>query len=226
MTKSKRGLSSIIHACTLRWKSDLRELFDNLLSDPFASGRGRRWERDFSGEIERDDIHYAIFIGVLSLVPASIVAYTSSRTQIETLAQFFRAPMQLVLSGFLSSTILYLGGHLNRVPRDYSVAFKLMLRIMAVHPILQFLQFWSYADPLVLVLFGFFVIRGARKTYVMPLQNALLFYGIIYVTFAMMQLQALVSPPLPPSERFKGYSSSLPPSGEMIFTSSSRVMPS
>lgn len=210
MTKLNQPLSQIVTQCITRWKSDLREVFQGVTRDPFAKGRGRRWDRDFGGEIVSADIHYAAFLVVLSLIPAAVVAYTSRGPQIDVLMQFFHAPLQVVLSGFLSSSLIFLGSHLNRVAREYPVAFKLMLRLMAIYPLLGLLNFWKYGEPLGLLIYGFFLIRGVRRTYAIPLQNALLFFGIIYFTFSMMQLQSFIFP-TNPIDRFQYL---VPPRGE------------
>lgn len=218
--------STIVADCFVRWRQDLREVTAGVFQDPFAQGRGRRWERDFFGEVNRSDINYAVFITVLSLAAPAIVAYTSASPQIDTLLTLFRAPLLVALSGFLSSSIIYLGAHLNRNPKSYATAFKLMLRLMSLYPILNFLLFWKYGEPLQLLVFGFFLIRGVRKTYTVPLQNALLFYGLVYFTFAMMQLQAVVSPPSGNRfEALRDYDSSLPPSHSIMRTSSTRRTP-
>jgi hypothetical protein len=181
-----------------RWRWDLIQLFASITSDPFVKKAGRRWENDFGGAISKQDTHYAVFIGVLSLLPAILVANISTEPQWKVLAQFFRTPLQVVISGFLTSALLFLGSHVNRAPRPYTVAFKLMLRLMAIHPFLVILTIFSFGEVLSLLIYGFFVIRGVRKTYSIPLRSVLLFFGSAYVVFALLQLQGMFRT-LPPS---------------------------
>lgn len=212
-------LNQIVSSCMARWRGDLRELFAGIAVDPFVQGSGRRWERDFLGEIGPSDVYYAIFIGVLSLIPAAIAAYTSVLPDWIVMARFFRAPLQVAISGFLTSVLIFAGSHFNHQPRPFSVAFKLMLRIMSVHPLLGFLLLWKFGEPLGLIIYGFFVIRGVRKTYSIALQPTVAFFGVVYAVFALMTLSSILSP-LP--QRGGG---ALPPSKGTILTSSSRSKP-
>jgi hypothetical protein len=202
-------VNNIISDCFERWRVDLREMTSGLTKDPFGTGRGRRWDRDFLGEIGNRDIYHSIFLVILTMIPAAVVAYTSVETKWKVAAQFFGAPMQAVISGFLTSSLIFLGSHLNQVPKPFSVAYKLMLRVMSLYPILGFLLFSRWGAPVMLLIYGFFVIRAVRRTYVIPLQNAFLFYGIIYFIFALIQLQALLAPP-PALERAQYFSKALP----------------
>lgn len=173
-----------------RWKRDLKELVGGLLSDPLAV-KGRSWERDFIGEVSKTDKRYAIFLGLATLIPAILVLNVSSEPEWKRMAQFFGAPLQVVIMGFLTSILLFAGSHLNRVPKPYNVAFKLMLRLMAAFPLLSFLNLYRYGQVIVLLIFGLLVVRGARRTYGIPAMNALFFFGVIYFIFALMQLQTL-----------------------------------
>lgn len=197
----------IVTELTERWRDDLRENFKALTSDPLARGPGRRWDRDFTGEIRPDDVRYSVFIVVLSLIPAAMVAYTSVEPRWKMMAQLFGAPLQAVISGFLTAALIFLGSHVNRVAKPFPVAYKLMLRIMAVHPLLGFLLLNRFGAVVVLLIYGLFVVRGVRKTYPITLQNALLFFGVIYFVFALFQLQTLVNPRPPGPPKF---SSALP----------------
>jgi hypothetical protein len=161
-----------------RWTHDLRK--------QLSKGD---WKSDFKGESDSSDTAYAFFIAIVSLVPAMIVAHFSRGPQWKAMATLFGAPLQAVISGFLTSSLIFLGSHLNRVPQPFSVAYKLMLRIMAVHPLLVFFAIHPLGPPLALLVYGGFVIRGVCKTYPIPLRNAMLFFGLIYFAFAMMQLQ-------------------------------------
>lgn len=209
-----------------RWRQDLRELFSGVSTDPFAEGRGRRWDRDFSGEVAPRDVHYAIFIGVLSLIPALVAAYVSLEPQWKVMAQFFRAPIQVVVSGFITSGLIFLGAHFNKVPKSYAAAFKLMLRIMAIHPLLAFFQIFPYGEVLGLLVYGFFVVRGVRKTYSIPTRNVVLFFGTTYLVFALLTLKTIISPPASRDRLRQLQDSRLPPSKGMIRTSSSSSRPS
>jgi hypothetical protein len=120
----------------------------------------------------------------------------------------FAAPLRAVISGFLTSSLIFLGAHVNRVPRNFSVAFKLMLRIMAVYPLVSFLNVTRWGAVPALLIYGYFVIRGVRKTFAISLQNTLLFFGIAYVVFALLQLQALLKP-VPP-EPLRNFSMARP----------------
>src|SRR5581483_4814781 len=60
----------VVTRCLERWKNDLRELTAGVTKDPFVQGRGRRWDRDFPGEIGTFDIHYSVFLAVLNMIPA------------------------------------------------------------------------------------------------------------------------------------------------------------
>lgn len=206
--------NSVVTRCLQRWRGDLLETFEGMVRDPFVQGRGRRWDRDFSGEVGPYDIHYAVFLVVVSLIPAAVAAYVSPEVRWKMMARLFGSPLQAVISGFLTSCLIFLGSHVNRVPRPFSVAFKLMLRIMSVHPLLGFFAVVPWGSALGLLVYGFFVVRGVRKTYVMPLQNALLFFGVIYFVFALLQFQALLSPPSP--ERLKYFSNASPVSSEVF----------
>lgn len=177
-----------------RWRDDLGENFNGLAKDPFANGPGRRWDRDFAGEITKRDQQYAAFLVILSIVPALIVAYLSVEPQWKMFAQLFGAPLQAVISGFLTSSLIFLGSHVNRVAKPFSTAFKLMLRIMSIHPLLGFLLVNRYGSVVLLLVYGFFLVRGVRKTYAISFQNIVLFFGVIYVVFALFQLQAIIRP--------------------------------
>lgn len=222
------SFNSIVNRCVERWRTDLRELTAGVSRDPLASKRGRSWERDFPGEIGPSDIQYAVFIAVLSFVPAAAAAYTSSATDIIRIATFFRAPLQVAISGFLTSVLIFAFSHFNHVARPFSVAFKTMLRVMSIHPILSLLMVWRFGEPLGLVIYGLFVIRGMRKTYGVPVQNAVMFFGTVYFMFAMMQLANILNPTHAEDliKSLQPPTSFLPPSRPMICTSSSRVMPS
>ena len=196
----KMAKQHIVTELTERWRDDLSENFKALTSDPLARGPGRRWDRDFSGEIRPDDVRYSVFIVVLTLVPAAIVAYASVEPRWKMMAQLFGAPLHAVISGFLTSALIFLGSHVNRVSKPFPVAYKLMLRIMAIYPLLGILLLNQYGQVAVLLIYGLFVVRGVRKTYPITLQNALLFFGVIYFVFALFQLQALVNP-RPPGPR-------------------------
>ncbi|MBI3558073.1 MAG: hypothetical protein HY074_17555, partial [Deltaproteobacteria bacterium] len=132
------------------------------------------------------------------------------------------------VSGFLTSVLILAGTHFNKEPGPFSVAFKLMLRIMAVHPLISFLLLLPLGDSLSLLVYGLFVIRGVRKTYPIPVEKIAVFYGAIYFIFALMQLQQIISPPSAEKyqDLFKQTShvpSTLPPSGGTIRTSSSKM---
>lgn len=176
-----------------RWKNDLKEDLGGITK---GLSSGRMWDRDFSGDIDTRDIHHAIFLGVASMVPAMVVAVTSSVPRIQMFAQLFGAPLQFVITGFLCSVLIFLGSHVNRAPKPYPVAFKLMLRVMAVYPLLAFLHFFRFGGFFSLLLFGAMVIRGFLKTYRVSKRNAVLFFGIAYATFALLQLQNALSPPM------------------------------
>lgn len=182
--------NQVLTLCVERWRTDLREMFAGLQGDLLLKGRGRRWDRDFGGQIDALDKQYAAFLVALSIVPAAVVGYLASRSTVAMLEHLFRAPMRAVIGGFLTSAIIFLGSHVNRVAKPYPVAFKLMLRLMAIHPILGILTPLHFGEPIGLVIYGYFVIRAVRKTYSITLENALLFFGVIYVVFALLQLQA------------------------------------
>lgn len=194
------SLNQAVARCTLRWRVDLRELTSGLMSDPFVQRRGRSWDRDFVGEVGPADVHYAVFLTILSLLPAAVIAYTSTAGQIAALSGLFRAPVQVVITGFLASVLIFAGSHFNRSARPFSTAFKLMLRVMSVHPILAFLFWFPFGEPISLLIFGFCVVRGMRKTYDMPLRNVLLFFGTVYVMFALLQCQSILAPPVRPGD--------------------------
>lgn len=180
-----------------RWRNDLRELFSGITRDPFVNGPGRRWDRDFAGEVDKEDHRYAAFIVLVSLIPAAVAAYLSQEPQWKMLAQLFGAPLQTVISGFLTASLIFLGSHVNKVAKPWPVAHKLMLRIMSAHPLIAFAMLSRWGAVLVLLLHGLLVVRGVRKTYPIAIQNVLLFYGIVYLVFALFQLHALISPPRP-----------------------------
>ncbi len=220
-------LNQNVSRCVARWRTDLRELLTGLPKDPFAQGRGRRWDRDFTGDIGPADVHYAIFLAVLSLIPAAVVAYVATVPSWIVLADFLKVPLQFAISGFLTSILIFAGTHFNKMPRPFSVAFKTMLRIMAIYPLLRFFTLLKFGEPVLLLFYGFFVVRGVIKSYAIPLRNAMLFFGVIYFIFAVMQLQQIISPPN--AEKYQDYfkttsapSSSVPPSGGTIRTSSSK----
>lgn len=176
-----------------RWLGDLRKLTRELAKDPlYSKGVGRRWDRDFQDKIDKSDKRYAIFLGVLSIIPAGVIAYFSSASLERTLLQFFRAPLFTVIYGFLTSVLLFAGSHFNKAPRSYEVAFKLMLRVMAVYPLLGFLKFNPLLGFVGSIFFGICVIHAASRTYDIPPKNALLFYGAIYGIFAVMDYRVIV----------------------------------
>ena len=226
-------LNQNVSRCVARWRTDLRELASGITQDPFAQGRGRRWDRDFTGEIGPADIHYSVFLTVLSLIPAAVVAYVAPVPDWMALANFLKVPLQVAISGFLTSVLVFAGSHFNKVPRPFSVAFKAMLRIMAIYPLLRFFTLFKFGEPILLLFYGFFVVRGVIKTYAIPLRNAVLFFGVIFFCFAVMQLQQIVSPPT--AEKYQDYfkrpddpghsSNSLPPSRAIVRTSSSKTTP-
>lgn len=195
--------NQLVNQLLERWRTDLRELFSGVSRDPFVKGQGRRWDRDFTGEVGPADTAYAVFIVLLSLIPAAAVAYVSKEPQWKMFANLFGAPMQAVISGFLTASLIFLGSHVNRVPKPWPVAFKLMLRIMAAHPLLCLFNFSHYGAVLVVLGHGFLVVRGVRKTYPIPMQNVFLFFGVIYIVFALFQLQTLMAPlPADPVQKY------------------------
>lgn len=196
MTKVATGIKSTAQ----RWVFDLKELTSGVLGDPLAVRQGRLWSFDFAGEIGPADVRYAVLLVVLSLIPAALIAATSSQSRMLVMANLFRAPLQVAISGFLASIFVFAASHLNRVPKPYPVAFKLMLRIMSIHPLLGFLLFARFGEPVALLIFGFFVIRGVRKTYAISVQRLVFFFGLIYFMFALMQFNAALSPQRPNDE--------------------------
>ncbi|MGE4232572.1 MAG: hypothetical protein AB7F43_04510 [Bacteriovoracia bacterium] len=170
-----------------RFRTDLKENFSDLKQQPFG---GRRWDQDFPGEVEATDVRYAVFLGVVTMIPAAVIVFVSPAPQWKTIALFFAAPLQAVISGFLTSSILFLGSYVNKTPISYPMAFKVMLRVMAVFPLLRILSI----HPLLLALgtgaYGFFVVRAAVKTLPISVRNAGLFFGSIYAVFTLLQLQA------------------------------------
>lgn len=197
MAKKNQMVTDVASNLLYRWRDDLRELFSGITRDPFVNGPGRRWDRDFTGDLDKEDHQYAVFIVLLSLIPAAVVAYLSREPQWKTLAQLFGAPLQTVISGFLTASLIFLGSHVNKVPKPWPVAHKLMLRVMAAHPLIAFVMLSRWGAVLALLLHGLLVVRGVRKTYPIPLRNVILFFGVIYVVFAIFQLHALISPPRP-----------------------------
>ncbi|HRK01123.1 MAG TPA: hypothetical protein PLH57_00535 [Oligoflexia bacterium] len=182
-----------------RWLGDLKENFSANKGGVLSGTRS--WERDFSGDIHSNDAQYGVFLGALSLIPALATAYLWSHSlppppRVHVMAHLFGAPLQFVITGFLCSVLFFLGSHVNRAPKIYPVAFKLMLRVMAVYPILATMFYFRFGGVFVLLLFGVFVIRGALRTYRIPKANVIIFFGIAYVTFALLQLQNAISPPL------------------------------
>jgi len=206
-------ISTIFH----RWIRDLKLLVENIGRDPLAQNRGRRWESDFSGSVNPRDHQYAAFIVIGSFLPAALVAAVSTEPQWRVMAQFFGVPLQAVITGFLSASLIFLGSHLNQVQKPFTVAYKLMLRTMAIYPVLVLLSFFRFGPALAVLIYGFFVLRGVRKTYVIPLYNTLLFFGITYLMFAVLQLNASLHPTTPPSH--------LVPENGTRRTSSSSSMP-
>lgn len=175
-----------------RWRNDVYEMFSGINKEPFG---GRRWEKDFVGEITPDDTKYAIFLGVLTMVPASVIALVSAGSVVDTMARFFSTPIQCVINGFLTSVLLFISSYVpkisgSNVSGTFETAFKLMLRIMAVYPILRFLCFNNIGLAFSTLVYGGFVIRGALKTYSMPRKNAFIFFGTTYFVFFLLQLQA------------------------------------
>ncbi len=171
----------------MRWKQDVYEMLNGITSTPFS---GRSWSSDFEGEVSKEDIHYSIFLCVVTIIPAAIVAYVSTAPTIKVMAQFFGAPLQAVISGFLTSSLLFLGSHTNKTPRPFPTAYKLMLRIMSVYPFLRFFIINPWTFALSTLIYGFFVVRGATKTFQIPQKSAILFFGITYLVFALLQLQS------------------------------------
>lgn len=176
-----------MQAYLARWRNDVYEMFHDIGKDPFG---GRRWEKDFVGDVSTDDIRYAIFLGVAAMVPASVIAYVSHGPVIETMARFFSTPVHVAISGFLTSVLLFLGTYVFKIPTEFPVAFKLMLRIMAVYPLLRFLSFSNWSLALTTLIYGFFVVRGAIKTFPISQKNAFLFFGVTYFMFFFLQIQS------------------------------------
>lgn len=175
-----------------KWRWDLQELWSGVRQDPWFEKNSRQWDRDFGGELTNREYFHVGFLVALSMLPAVVNAYVSSAPLWKVLHQFFRAPLQAVIAGMLCSAILFIGAHVNRKEKPYSVAFKLMLRIMSIHPLLAFFWGWPLGEPLGLIVFGYFVARGAKRTYGMAPRAALMFYGTIYVVFAVLQLRAVL----------------------------------
>lgn len=181
-----------------RWIDDLRSLTRGMIHDPLAHTTTPSWHRDFAGDITKYDTWYAFFLVLLSLIPAAIAAYVLPEPQWHAMARLFGSPLQTVISGIITSALIFMGTHLNHCGRSFSQVFKLMLRIMAIHPILSFLAVLRWGPIAALLFHGIFVIRGVRKTYPIPFMNAVLFFGLVYAVFALFQLQGMVSPPPTP----------------------------
>ena len=222
------GLNQLVNRCVERWRTDLRELTAGMSRDPVASKRGRSWERDFNGEINNADIQYAVFIAVLSFIPAAVAAYTSSATEVIRIATFFRAPLQVAISGFLTSVLVFAFSHLIGVPRPFSVAFKTMLRIMSIHPVLALLTVWRFGEPIGLLILRRLRGSGHAQDLRRSAHERALLFGPIYLMFAMMQLSNIINPNQQEDlmKSLQPPTSFAPQSRPTICTSSSSVMPS
>ena len=177
-----------------RFKSDLFAHFEDLHSDPFAVGRTKKWESNFHGEITKEDHLYGAFLILLSLIPAVVVAQVSEEPQWKILAQFFAAPMHTLIIGFLTAVLFLVGTHLNRTPKTWPYVFKLMLRVLSLYPFMAFLNLWSLGSVFILIVYGFFVVRSATKSYSVKFIGAFLFYEICLIAFALLQLKQNFTP--------------------------------
>lgn len=164
-----------------RYLADLRKIFQEIKLDT-------AWT-DLSHEITTSDIRYAVFLGFLGFVPAAVLFQLSTEPITEAMAHFFAAPLQTVITGFLMSGLLLVGSHVMKAPKDYPYAFQIMLRVMAVHPILGFCNYFRLGPSVVLLVYGYLVSRAAVKALGLSFKNAALFFGITYCVFALFQLQ-------------------------------------
>lgn len=197
--------SDIVTYCIQRWFADLKRQA-TVQAQPLS------WQNDFGGEIETRDYVYVVFLILLSFVPATLAAYASHDEIEKVLMRFFRTPIKVVVDGLLTAGIIFIGAHLAKATKSWSVAFKLMLRTMAIYPLLGFFLFAPWGVAIQLLFLGIFVVRGVRRTYPISLQNSVFFFGTIYIVFAILELQAVFRgpPKEAPSDPFKNFSNARP----------------
>lgn len=178
----------MLHFGFKRWINDLKAIHD-----PKAS-----W--NFEGEVEPSEIAHSIFLVLICLIPAGLIAYYSLRfggsaegqPSWKPIAQLVATPVQVVIMGALMALFLFVGSHFNRVPKHFPIAVKIALRLMSMQPLLQFLLVFSFGSVINLIVYGYYVAKAAELVYGIPRRNARVFYYAVYFSFAFIQLQALL----------------------------------
>lgn len=185
-----------------------------------------RWTFGLSEEFDNIDFTYVAFIIGLSFL-AGIPRFLAFRhgffgfaadISYKPMAFFLAIPVRVIIMAGLAAVFLWIGSYFNRRPREIGVMAKLSLRIVAVAPLLQLLSFFpeNLFQVVSLLVYGFFVVKAAVNVLDMPLRNALAFFGAVYFTFCMIQIQSQFRPvqASPFDENYKGGLVPPPPSGQ------------
>ena len=190
------------------WIADLKEVFSS------------KWEGGFSqNELGVADIKKAVFLIALCMIPAAVIfAFAPSMgvvplpaenpvqniltspapqlpSQVMPIVQFFGTPVQVLINGMLMSFLFLVAARLNpirKIEKSYSFSFRVMLKVMAVQPVLQCFYFLRLAPVLSLLVLGYFASNAAIGAFGMGRRGARAYFGAIYLMFAMLQLKAVL----------------------------------
>ncbi len=167
----------IVMRCISRWKKELKSLASKnaVPLEPFTN----------------DDIYYALFLGLISFIPAGLVLKFSSHDTLKAFALFFSTPIYFLVTGLLMSFFVFVGALFNKTDIEFPKAISITLRVMSIHPFLSFILFIPYGSVLNLLLYGFLVSSTTHKMLNVPLRNAMLFFGALYLALAFLQLRGI-----------------------------------
>ncbi len=193
-------------------------MFQNWITDLKANFQTvKDWEFS-SDDLKAAEVKKAIFIVALCMIPAAVIFALSPKmgaiplptenpaqniltspapvlpSQVLPIVQFFGTPVQVIINGMLMSFLFLVGTRLTKIKsgqteKTYAYSFRVMLRVMAVHPVLQCFYFLRFAPSISLLVLGYFASNAAIGAFGMSKRNARVYFGAIYFMFALLQLK-------------------------------------
>lgn len=176
-----------------KYLSDVTANFRGFVPDLLRSRVEPTWATEVAAGTEFQLNFYGILIVALSLIIAVFWArYLGvNPDRVDLLLGVLRVPVLVVVHGVLVSVLLWIGAQLIKTPKTFAYCTKVMFRIVAIIPLLVPLSFNYWGDIGLLIILGLFLVRAARRSLVISRRNAFLFFGLSYIVFAVVQIQAL-----------------------------------
>jgi hypothetical protein len=176
-----------------KYLADVTANFRGLVSDLLRYRVEPTWATEVATGSEFQLNFYGFLVVALSLIVAVLWArYLGvNPDRVDLLLGVMRVPVLVVVHGVLISVLLWIGAQLIKTPKTFTYCTKVMFRVVAVMPLLVPLSFNYWGDVGLLIILGLFLVRAARRSFVISRRNAFLFFGLSYVVFAIVQIQAL-----------------------------------